>query len=181
MIRDKMYHFIDANGRLTLPATSFFFLSHKLTNSLARLCPYGNAMHRDELVAKLKAAVDADPSSTESLRHTLELAHHDVARGLFARCFETVNSFPIEGATADTQDRAVLLSQLWTLKGAELQLKSGIFSARQLYNTALALDPQNLEASLKLASIHLELGETAEVNYDGIGIAVHTYTRLPHT
>mmetsp|Transcript_29242 Transcript_29242/g.27997 ORF Transcript_29242/g.27997 Transcript_29242/m.27997 type:complete len:531 (+) Transcript_29242:2-1594(+) len=106
------------------------------------------------------------------LSTALDLAQFDISTSLFSRGFKTVNLVmsEIESKIEGIDDVSPLLSILWQLKGAECLLKQYMQSAAAYFKQALLYDSNNLEASLGLAIVYLELAE--------IELAGETHTAL---
>jgi tetratricopeptide (TPR) repeat protein len=158
------------------------FMTIPLPFSDTVLCStLSSPLFSEAFVTSWKAAAAADPESLEALQGALNLAKLDIAKGRFAKAFEVVGAIPVSpvgavpaGSTSPSE-HALLLSQLWVLKGAEDQLKANLDAATKAYQTALALDRDNFEASLKLGSIYMEINQLGEVRTDDTNTDITAY------
>lgn len=87
-----------------------------------------------------------------------------IVSGLFGRALDEELSrlapyVEAESANAGESN----LSLFWELKGTNCHLRCNLSDAINFYKKALEYDANNIEAAMKLASVHLELGETEQV------------------
>ena len=139
---------------------------------------YRNA-DREELSNRWKALVASRAAGSKEneiptssifdlLATALDLSRLDISNSLFARAFVTINTaldlisaekeLPVEDAKISP-----LLSILWQLKGVENLFRRDDTASLAALGKALKFDPTNLEASLVLCILHLELVQIKEV------------------
>jgi tetratricopeptide (TPR) repeat protein len=98
----------------------------------------------------------------------LEKAIYDLSNGNYLSSFELANQ--LRTSMTDNEDNREMLSTVVELCGTEKYLKCNMDEAIIDFKQAIQLNEYNYEAELKLASIHLELGEldNAEKCYESI-------------
>jgi tetratricopeptide (TPR) repeat protein len=124
---------------------------------------------KNELEENINNAKESG-DNIDILDYTLRLASYNIANGTYSSGFQLVkeceaNVLSLEllsnkdKVTPSSVHHAVLLSLQMELYGTELHLKCNLNDSMLAYQRALVYNPLNFEASLKLASIHLEIGE----------------------
>ena len=116
---------------------------------------------RNELLSKIE---NVGENIVLKLESELELVYYDLCHASYSRAFEKVNALVIDDLDATLPNESNLISIVAELKGTETFLRRDLKDAISFFKDALKYNSINVEASLKLASLHVELGELDEAS-----------------
>lgn len=118
------------------------------------------------MIAKFDSALCTSPKNISVISCGLDLFYFYITNSLFTKAFNDVlPRIPEPSDETEDADQTVI-SSFWEAKGTLEQLCCVLSNATMYYKKSLEANPLNFDSSLKMASVHLELGELNEVGFD---------------